>query len=99
MLSVNQVHAQIKLLEIWKAVNIEGNPIKVTSDSNGINTALTRSGGNLRLVESGRSNLCSKTFINDAIRIWNSTPSNIKEAKSLYSVKKSIKEFVTTLPF
>ena len=69
MLSVNQVHAQIKLVEIWKAVNIEGNPIKVTGISNNQNAALTRSGGNFRPVENGQSNLCSKTFINDAIKI------------------------------
>ena len=31
MLSVNQTHAQIKILEIWKAVNVENYPNRVTT--------------------------------------------------------------------
>ena len=62
------------------------------------NVRSTRSGGNSRLLQSGSSNMCSKTFINDAVRIWNQAPVFIKDAKSIYSAKKAIKEFVLTLP-
>ena len=77
---------------------MEGNPIKVTRTSNNAEEALTRSGGNSRLLQSGSSNMCSKTFINDAVRIWNQAPVFIKDARSIYSAKKAIKEFVLTLP-
>ena len=30
MLSVNQLNAQIKLVEIWKAANVENYPLKIT---------------------------------------------------------------------
>ena len=29
LLSVNQLAAQIKLLEVWKSINVEGNPTKL----------------------------------------------------------------------
>ena len=98
MASVNQIHCQIKLLEIWKAVNIENNPIKVTSATSCIDSAKTRSGGNERLVEHGKSNLSSKTFINDAIKIWNRAPKELKECTTLNSAKKAIKLFSKSLP-
>ena len=49
-------------------------------------------------VEQGNTNLLSKTCISDAIRIWNQAPMNIKTSSSLYSLKKSIKDYVKTLP-
>ena len=90
MSSVNQMHCQIKLLEIWKAMNVKDYPIKITSTSSCSDSAITRSGGNERLVEIGKSNLCSKTFINDAIKIWNRAPKELKECSTIYTDKKAI---------
>ena len=98
MSSVNQTHAQIKLLEMWKAVNVKDNPIKVEIVSSCPEAPLTRSGGNSRLLEVGKSNLCSKTFKNDAIRIWNHAPNELKECATVWSAKKAIKQFSLTLP-
>ena len=98
MCSVNQIHGQIKLLEMWKAVNVEKNPIKVKKSTNSKDSAKTRSGGNERLVEIGKSGLCSRTFINDAIKLWNNAPSDLKDCKTLYSAKKAIKKFSKSLP-
>ena len=38
------------------------------------------------------------TFLNDAFKIWNAAPSNIKNSKSLAIAKKEIRKFATTLP-
>ena len=50
-------------------------------------------------MEHGLTELCKKTFMNDAAHIWNVTPDSIKVSKSIYSAKKAIKLFVKTLPF
>ena len=60
MCSVNQIHGQIKLLEMWKAVNVEKNPIKGIKVTNCKDLAKTRSGGNERLVERGKSSLAQE---------------------------------------
>ena len=46
------------------------------------------------LAESARYKLSQNTCRNDAVHIWNKTPSVVKEC----SDKKAIKSFVTTLP-
>ena len=94
---------------MWKAVNVEGNPIKVERVGHGEKkkvervtscpeAALTRSGGNARLLEVGKSYLCSKTFKNDAIRIWNHAPKELEECSSVWSAKKAIKKLSLSLP-
>ena len=42
MLSVNQISAQIKLTEIWKAINITNFPIKVTKQTSQEDARITR---------------------------------------------------------
>ena len=37
-------------------------------------------------------------FYNDAARVWNAAPNNIKDCKTISIVKKHIKTFVQTLP-
>ena len=93
MSSVNQMHCQIKLLEIWKAMNVKDYPIKITSTSSCSDSATTRSGGNVRLVENGKSNLCSKTFINDAIKIWNRAPKELEECSTILPPKRPSNNF------
>ena len=99
MLSINQTHAQIKLLEIWKSFNDTKNNIlrveKVKSYEQG---SRTRSGTALNLVEIRTSVSSSKTFKNDAIRLWNIAPESIKKCDSIYSAKLEIKHFTKTLP-
>ena len=99
MLSINQTHAQIKLLEIWKSFNDTKNNIlrveKVKSYEQG---SRTRSGTALNLVEIRTSMSSSKTFKNDAIRLWNIAPESIKKCDSIYSAKLEIKHFTKTLP-
>ena len=99
LLSVNQINAQVKINEMWKAINNETNALKITIKKKDSEADITRADKNVTLMEVGLSNLCKKTFLNDAAHIWNVTPESIKAMKSLSCAKKAIKTFVQTLPF
>ena len=99
MLSVNQIMAQVKLNEMWKVTHIANYPIKIEQLSfqeDSMNTRARSSG--FLLKESKNTCFSQKTFVNDAIHIWNLGPNVLKECTSLYSAKKAIKTFVATLP-
>ena len=49
--SVNQIAAQIKLTEIWKATNVEDFAIKVTHQTTSENARVTRGDMSNKLVE------------------------------------------------
>ena len=50
------------------------------------------------LVIKGSSNIQSNTFFNDAAKVWNEAPNDIKECKTLCTVKKLIKRHIQSLP-
>ena len=87
MLSVNQISAQIKLTEIWKAINIPNFPIKVTKQTSQEDARTTRGVTKGKLVEEGSSNLILNSFKGDAIRLWNKAPEVIKDTKTLHTAK------------
>ena len=100
MLSVNQINAQIKLTEIWKAVNNDNGPIKVTKMKDVLPERALRSKMESvnNLLEERASDHSKKTFLYDAIRLWNRCPIEIKQSVSLNTAKKEIKKFVVNLP-
>ena len=98
MSSVNQLNAKIKLTEMWKATNVPNYSVNVSRREANESTRDTRSITTGRLIEQGISEKSKATFINDATRAWNRAPEEIKTCKSLYSAKKAIKKFITTLP-
>ena len=87
MLSVNQLNTQIKikLLEIWKAINVKDYPYKPTYIEREEAIVQTRACSAKILKEVARSNLSKGTFRNDALRIWNLAPSTIRDCKTLSS--------------
>ena len=52
-----------------------------------------------QLVEKGTSTIMTSTFKNDAAKVWNKAPDNIKLSKTLTSAKLEIKKYVFSLPF
>ena len=96
--SVNQLNAQCKLLEIWKARNVVGYPLQIEQQSVNPDGVSTRADAKGRLVEIGKSNAVQKSCVSDAIRLWNLAPTVISNCNSLYSVKKEIKKFARQLP-
>ena len=59
MLSVNQINAKVKIQEVWKALNVEGYPLKIDCQKASETSTSTRAMTSGRLIESGRSNLVS----------------------------------------
>ena len=98
LLSVNQINAQIKITEVWKSQNITNYPTIWTKRNEVIKRPGLKSTNKPELMISGKSYLQSHTFYNDAAKVWNGVPVEIKKCKTLISAKKSIKKFVLTLP-
>ena len=98
MLSVNQLNAQVKLLEIWKALNVEDYPLKVNQQTKSKCGATTRASEKGRPINIGKTNTTQNTSTSDAIRIWNLAPAALTESKTIYQAKNQIKCFVKTLP-
>ena len=80
LLSVNQINAQIKLTEVWKSQNIPSYPIQWPTRKDEIIRMGLKSSNKPELSIKGKSCIQSKTFINDAAKIWNNAPSDIKSA-------------------
>ena len=98
MLAVNQLNAQIKLTEVWKAINDEDHPFKLTKTCSSSVANVTRSITNGVLKSTANSDGTQRTFINDGIKAWNLAPKEIKKFVSFTSAKAAIKTFVKTLP-
>ena len=98
MLSINQLNAQIKLTEIWKAMKDEDHPFKVkpTPISPEERTSRGQAAGYIQ--SKARSNVTKETFINDSIKAWNRAPNEIKNTVSIHGAKATIKKFVKTIP-
>ena len=52
----------------------------------------------MKIPETAKSKTTQSSFNNDAKKLWNKIPQNIKDCPSLYMAKKAIRQFVKTLP-
>ena len=98
MLSVNQINASIKLLEMWKSFNTPNYPLQVKQQSSGTNKINTRADLRCRPIEIGKRELTKNTCVSDAVRVWNLAPSSVTSSQSVNIAKKEIKTFVRSLP-
>ena len=73
---------------MWKAVNIEKYPIKVTKQCTAENARVTRGDTSEKLIMTGMTELVRNTCIGDATRLWNKAPIEVKNSKSIISAKK-----------
>ena len=96
--TVNQINAQIKLLEVWKSQHIENYPMKWTNRNDVNQDRRTRASSDNVLCERQGCKTLNSTFATDAARIWNQAPQSIKSSLSLYSAKKNIKAYALSLP-
>ena len=75
MLSINQMHAQVKLTEMLKAVNQSKYPLNIGQLMPSENGRATRGVSDGKLQEPATLN----TFIGNATRLWNRAPTVIKK--------------------
>ena len=92
--SINQMAAETRLLETWKAINVPKYPLKQFFKKKTVNGRETRATVRGDLLEYG----ASKCFWNVASKLYNGSPSNIKCATTISQAKREIKKFVKTLP-
>ena len=90
--SVNQINAQIKLLEIWKSQHSKNYPIKWKKRNEAIQDRGTRASKDNLLNETFGCKILNSTFINDSARIWNLVPESIKASSTISLAKKNIKK-------
>ena len=98
MLSANQINAQVKLTEMWKAMHLPNYPIKLEKKDITSATNHTRSLTRGDLILQGKSEICKSSFTFDASKLWNKAPNNIKDCRTIHQAKKEIRKFVATLP-
>ena len=98
MLSINQTNAQIKITEGWKINNIKNYPTKWELKTIAVDERSTRANSEMKIPETAKSKTTQSSFNNDAKKLWNKIPQNIKDCSSLYMAKKAIRQFVKTLP-
>ena len=96
--SVNQINAQIKLLDVWKSLQSEYHPMKWARRNENNLEQRTRAAKTNNLCEAHGGKILSSTFMNDAAKLWNIAPESIKNCVTVSSVKKQIKLFTATLP-
>ena len=89
MLSVNQINAQVKLTETWKALNLEKYPHIVSQKVNDYGHMISRSSKKGDVIVNGKTELRQSSFKNDAAKNWNHAPECIKLCKSLHSAKNN----------
>jgi hypothetical protein len=100
LLSVNQMAAKIKLLEVWKMVNREGSPLKLEpyNTSNNENKHGLRQKPNRVFDDTCRLKNSELSFHIDAARVWNASPAEIRNATSMNIAKTEVTKFCKTLP-
>ena len=92
------VLAKIKLLEIFKSMNVDKYPLMIKLQSTEHGRVKTRADSQNRPCEIVKTCLTQKTAISDAIKLWNIAPIQIKECLSVGQAKLAIKWFVKSLP-
>ena len=90
--------AQIKLTEVWKSINLKDYPTQWMSRAESMKKEGLKSTNKPDLVIKGKTAIQDSTFFNDAVRVWNMAPVEIKNCRTLHTVKKQIKTFIRTLP-
>ena len=91
-LSINQMSAQTRLMEAWKAINVDDYCMKDTLKIRTKGAYKTRS-SDMVLLDHGDDGLHTG-FANPTSKIWNKAPRKIKQAESIYQAKKSIRDYV-----
>ena len=100
LLSVNQVAAQIKLIEVWKSINVQGHPLKMNpySEHNSDLRQALRERPNRVYNDTAKFVVSQNSFHVDAAKIWNRAPKAVTAAKTINELKKATMTFVKTLP-
>ena len=97
-LSINQLSCEIRLIEVWKALNIENHCLNNLFEKATTDRGITRSAGLNKLKTHFKSKIRDNSFVYPSIQIWNSAPSEITTAETESRARTAIRKYVKTLP-
>ena len=100
LLSVNQLAAKIKLMEVWKSINKVGYPIRLEpyKPTSQPQARELRKQPNRIFNDRCKLKRSEQSFHVDAARIWNISPPEIKAANNINAAKKAIDIYCKSLP-
>ena len=98
-LSINQLNAETRLLEAWKSIHTEGYYMSDLLQVKPKNQHMGMRANDETLLEQGPIHkFANGSFIQRTAQIWNAAHRGVKEASSIYTAKRTIRQFVKTLP-
>ena len=100
LLSVNQLAAQIKLIEVWKSTHVDGYPIQLEpyNQDRPLKSHDLRTQNNRIFNESARLKIAESSFTIDSARLWNLAPISITNTATLPAAKRAIEIHVKLFP-
>ena len=98
LLSVNQLAAQIKLIETWKSVNIEEYPVVLNKHFVPTTERDTRNKPERVFLDWCKTKKAESSFHIDAAKLWNHCPNAIKMSNTLNTAKIEILKYCRNLP-
>ena len=100
LLSVNQLAASIKLMEVWKSENVTHYPIQLEPNKMTANTTdrYMRPSTTRKWNQDAKFSAAKECFSRNAAKLWNSAPNVIKLAQSAHTAKTAIKTYCQSLP-
>ena len=96
--SVNQLAAQIKIMECWKIMNIDQYPLKLEpyNPNKALTDRVIRTSSTKQWKDDAKSVAAKISFSRDSAKLWNPAPDAIKLATSIFTAKKEIKKYCKT---
>ena len=98
-LSINQLCAQARLLETWKAINVTNHPMKDIMEVTYPKSNMTTRSAGIKINTAAPFYKSHASFKYPSAKLWNISPTNIKNARTLNEARKNINAFVRTLPY
>ena len=96
-LSINQMSCEIRLIEVWKSLNLDNYCLKEMFEK--INSSqTTRLVNKIRLKANFKTRLRESSFHYPSVQVWNSAPLSVTKATSESQARNAIREYVKTLP-
>ena len=97
-LSITQLSAEIRLVEVWKGLNKENYCLSELFEKAESNNGITRSAGLNKLKTVFKSKIRENSFAFPSVQLWNSSPADITTETRESRVRKAIRNYVKTLP-
>ena len=90
-LSINQLAAENRLIEAWKSIHFDDNCMKDVIKLRNKSSYNTRS-HNVDYLDTGVEDIYgSARFVNTTAKVWNKSPSSVKEATIISLAKKEMR--------